>query len=167
MDDTRREFLKAGAKMAAVAAVPETLHGLSARVIGANDRVRVGIVGLRGRGENHITAFGALPNVEIAALCDIDDNVMSERLAQVRKMGFQPKTYVDIRKLLEDQSIDAVSIATPHHWHAVMAVWTMQAGKDEASLAQPLGRSTVDPRRGKVQPYSAARNPIAIESIND
>src|ERR1700733_10627992 len=62
MDDSRREFLKAGAKMAAVAAVPESLHGLSARVIGANDRVRVGIVGLRGRGENHITAYGKLPN---------------------------------------------------------------------------------------------------------
>src|ERR1700734_424903 len=112
MDDTRREFLKAGAKMAAVAAVPESLHGLSARVIGANDRVRVGIVGLRGRGENHITAYGKLPNVEIAALCDIDDSVMSQRLAQVKKMGFQPMPDVDIRKRLEDQSSGAVSIAT-------------------------------------------------------
>src|ERR1700685_4319470 len=130
MDDTRREFLKAGAKMAAVAAVPESLHGLSARVIGANDRVRVAIVGLRGRGENHITGYGALPNVEIAALCDIDDSVMSQRLAQVRKMGFQPKTYTDVRKLVDDKSIDAVSIATPHHWHALMAIWACQAGKD-------------------------------------
>jgi predicted dehydrogenase len=99
-------------------------------VAGANDRVRVGIVGLRGRGENHIRGFGALPNVEIAALCDIDDSVMSQRLAQVRKMGFQPKTYTDVRKLLDDKSIDAVSIATPNHWHALIAIWAMQAGKD-------------------------------------
>ena len=132
MDESRREFLKTSAVAAAVAAVPGPVRALGtpSRVMGANDRVRVAIVGLRGRGQNHITGYGALPNVEIAALCDIDDNVMSQRLAQVRKMGFQPKTYVDIRKLLDDKSIDAVSIATPHHWHAVMAIWSMQAGKD-------------------------------------
>jgi predicted dehydrogenase len=132
MDDSRREFLKTGAAAAAVAAIPGRLRAWDGqgRVAGANDRVRVAIVGLRGRGENHIRGYGALPNVEIVALCDIDDNVMSERLAQVRKMGFQPKTYVDIRKMLEDKSIDAVSIATPHHWHAIMAIWAMQAGKD-------------------------------------
>ena len=118
--------------VAAGAAMSGSLYalGLQGRVLGANDRVRVGIIGLRGRGENHIRGYGALPNVEIAALCDIDDSVMTERLAQVRKMGFQPKTYTDIRKLLDDKSIDAVSIATPHHWHALMAIWAMQAGKD-------------------------------------
>jgi predicted dehydrogenase len=71
-----------------------------------------------------------LPNVEIAALCDIDDNVMRQRLPEVQKMGFQPKTYTDIRRLLDDRSIDVVSIATPHHWHALMAIWACQAGKD-------------------------------------
>jgi predicted dehydrogenase len=132
MEDSRREFLKTGVKAAALVAIPQSLNALGGeqRVLGANDRVRVGIVGLRGRGENHIRGYGALPNVEIAALCDIDDSVMSQRLAQVRKMGFQPKTYTDIRKMLEDKSIDAVSIATPHHWHAIMAIWAMQAGKD-------------------------------------
>jgi predicted dehydrogenase len=104
--------------------------GLGHGAMGANDRVRVGIVGLRGRGESHIRGFGSLPNAEIAALCDIDDNVMSERLAQVRKMGFKPDTYFDVRKLLDDKSIDAISIATPHQWHALIAIWAMQAGKD-------------------------------------
>jgi predicted dehydrogenase len=132
MNENRRDFLKTGSMAAAVAAVPGRLHafGVDGRILGANDRVRVGIVGLRGRGENHIRGYGALPNVEIAALCDIDDNVMIQRVAQVQKMGFQPKTYTDIRKLLDDKSIDAVSIATPHHWHALMAIWAMQAGKD-------------------------------------
>jgi predicted dehydrogenase len=175
MDDTRRDFLKAGAKMAAVAAVPESLHGLSARVIGANDRVRVGIVGLRGRGENHITAYGRLPNVEIAALCDIDDSVMSKRLAQVQKMGFQPKTYVDIRKMLDDQSIDAVSIATPHHWHAVMAIWAMQAGKD-VYVEKPLSHNlwegkqlirAVDKYNKILQHGTQSRsNPAMIEAMD-
>jgi predicted dehydrogenase len=132
INDGRREFLKTGAMAAAATAVPEVLHALGAPrgATGANDRVRVGIVGLRGRGETHIQSYGALPNVEIAALCDIDDNVMSQRLAQVQKMGFQPKTYVDVREMLDNKSIDAVSIATPHHWHALIAIWAMQAGKD-------------------------------------
>jgi len=132
MNDSRREFLKTGVKAATVAAISEQLNALGTKrgVAGANDRVRVAIVGLRGRGEDHVRGYGALPNVEIAALCDIDDSVMSERLDQVRKMGHQPKTYKDVRKLLEDKSIDAVSIATPHHWHALMAIWAMQAGKD-------------------------------------
>jgi predicted dehydrogenase len=132
MDNSRRDFLKNGSMAATAAAVPGTLRamGLGHGVVGANDRVRVGIVGLRGRGESHIKGYGALPNVEIAALCDIDDDVLSGRLAQVRKMGFQPSTYADVRKLLDDKSIDAISIATPHHWHALIAIWAMQAGKD-------------------------------------
>ena len=99
MDESRREFLKTGAKVVAVATAAERLRTWSTpgNVLGANDRVRVAIVGLRGRGENHIQGYGALPNVEIAALCDVDDNVMRERLPQVQKLGFQPKTYTDVR----------------------------------------------------------------------
>jgi predicted dehydrogenase len=132
MNDGRREFVKRGAIIAASTAVPRTLRALGAPrgEDGASDRVRMGIVGLRGRGQNHIQGYGSLPNVEIAALCDIDDNVMSQRLAEVQKMGFKPETYTDVRKMLDNKSIDAVSIATPHHWHALIGIWAMQAGKD-------------------------------------
>ena len=132
MDESRRDFLKTGAKSIAVAAAGSSLRawGDQRKILGANNRVRVAIVGLRGRGEDHIQSYGTLPNVEIAALCDIDDNVMSERLAGLQKLGCQPKAYKDIRKVLDDKSIDAVSIATPHHWHALMAIWACQAGKD-------------------------------------
>ena len=132
MGESRRDFLKAGTKAVVAVTAAGRLRAWDAppTVLGANERVRVAIVGLRGRGEDHIRGYGALPNVEIAALCDIDDNVMRERLAAVQKMGFQPKTYTDIRKLLDDKSIDAVSIATPNHWHTLMAIWACQAGKD-------------------------------------
>src|ERR1700734_1966276 len=132
MDESRGDFLKAGTKAVAVVAAADRLRAWNTprTVLGANERVRVAIVGLRGRGEDHIRGYGALSNVEIAALCDIDDNVMQKRLAAVQKMGFQPKTYTDIRKLLDDKSIDAVSIATPNHWHTIMAIWACQAGKD-------------------------------------
>lgn len=132
MDESRREFLKTSAKAAATIAAVQPLRalGAQAKVLGANDRVRVAIVGLRGRGLSHIHAYGAMPNAEIAALCDIDDSVMRERLQDAEKMGAHPKTYVDVRKVLEDKSIDAVSIATPNHWHSLIGIWACQAGKD-------------------------------------
>ncbi len=101
------------------------------RVFGANDRVRVALCGVRGRGRDHLRNYSKIKNVEIAAVCDIDENVLRERLAQMEKMGLpKPATYTDIRKLLENKSIDAVSIATPNHWHSLMAIWACQAGKD-------------------------------------
>ena len=131
MEDTRREFLKSGAKAAAVLAAAEPFRAWGQQgVLGANDRVRVAICGLRGRGANHIDGYARLKNAEIAALCDIDGQVLRQRTAEVEKLGFRPKTYTDIRKLLDDKSIDAVSIATPNHWHSLMAIWACQAGKD-------------------------------------
>ena len=131
MDESRREFMKMGAKAAATIAAAQPLSSLAqANVIGANNRVRVAIIGLRGRGQEHIRTYGALPNVEIAALCDVDDNVMRERLPEAQKLGSHPKTYRDVREVLDDKSIDAISIATPHHWHSLIAIWACQAGKD-------------------------------------
>ena len=101
------------------------------RVLGANDRVRVALCGVRGRGMDHLRQYSKLTNVEIAAVCDIDDSVAAKCLATMERMNLpKPKTYVNVRKLLEDKSIDAVSIATPNHWHALIAIWACQAGKD-------------------------------------
>lgn len=72
-----------------------------------------------------------MPNVAIAALCDVDENVLNKRLKQVEDSGKKrPDAYTDVRKLLEDKSIDAISIATPNHWHALIGIWGCQAGKD-------------------------------------
>ena len=97
------------------------------RVFGANDRVRVAICGLRGRGKDHMDGFSRVPDVEIAALCDIDQEVLEKRRSDV---AAGTRTFTDVRRLLEDRSIDAISIATPNHWHALMAIWACQAGKD-------------------------------------
>src|SRR3984893_8698163 len=132
MNESRREFLKTGAKAVGAVAATQRLRAWDARPTppSGNDRVRVAICGLRGRGVSHIDAYAALKNAEIVALCDIDGEVLRKRLAEVEKLGARPKTYTDIRKLLEDKSIDAVSIATPNHWHSLMAIWACQAGKD-------------------------------------
>ncbi|MEO7145545.1 MAG: Gfo/Idh/MocA family oxidoreductase [Bryobacteraceae bacterium] len=96
-----------------------------------SDTVRVACVGVRGRGKNHIDAYTKLPNVELVALCDIDESVLNQRLKDVEDKGKKrPAAYTDLRKLLEDKSIDAISIATPNHNHTLQTIWGCQAGKD-------------------------------------
>jgi predicted dehydrogenase len=129
---TRREFLKSGAeKTAGLALGGAAFAARPGRVLGANDRIRLAVCGVRGRGWDHIEGFSALPNVEVAALCEIDHGVLEKRLGDMQAKGLpQPATFVDIRKLLDDHSIDAISIATPNHWHSLMGVWACEAGKD-------------------------------------
>jgi predicted dehydrogenase len=96
-----------------------------------NDTVRVACVGVRGQGQSHMHAYAKMHNVELAALCDVDENVLEQRLKDAEELtGKRPAAFVDLRKLLEDKSIDAISIATPNHWHALQAIWGCQAGKD-------------------------------------
>jgi predicted dehydrogenase len=124
----RRHFLKASAAMAAGSTL---VHATTPN--GANERVRVAVVGLHGRGQEHIQGFYKLRsiNVEVAALCDVDEGVLKNRLSQFEKVsGKRPIGFTDMRKLLEDKSVDVVSFATPNHWHALGTVWACQAGKD-------------------------------------
>jgi predicted dehydrogenase len=96
-----------------------------------NNTVRVAVVGFNGRGRAHISAYLKIPNVEIAALCDVDGSVMENGCRMIEKAGKKrPATYSDFRKLLEDKTIDAVSLATPNFHHAWQTIWAVQAGKD-------------------------------------
>ncbi len=125
----RREFLTAGTGLTAFSAITLITH--PERVFGANERVRVAVLGLRGQGFEHVREYSKLPNAEVAAVCDVDESVLNRRLAEIEKMGLpKPKTFVDCRKVMDDKSIDAVSIATPNHWHSLQAIWACQAGKD-------------------------------------
>ena len=118
----RRHFLVTSAAGAALR--PGALPG-------ANDTIRVACVGIRGRGNSHIQAFSKMPGTEVAALCDIDESVLANRVAQLEAAGKKkPATYTDFRKLLEDKSIDAITIATPNHQHTLQTIWACQAGKD-------------------------------------
>src|SRR5215470_10337476 len=109
---SRREFLKrTGRTSAGLAALSgPSFAARPERVSGANDRVRLAIVGLHGRGMDHVHGFSAIPAVEIAAVCDVDENVLRDRLAHMARMNLKPASFVDIRKLLDDHSIDAISI---------------------------------------------------------
>jgi predicted dehydrogenase len=139
----RREFLRTtarrGAGIAALGGITFLAH--PERVFGASDRVRVAVVGLHGQGWAHVEEYCHMKDVELAAFCDVDENVLDKRLGEAEKMGIKtPARFVDLRKLLEDKSIDAISIATPNHWHSLQAIWGCQAGKD-VYVEKPLSHN--------------------------
>jgi len=129
---TRREFVKSSAAVAGMAAF--AAPAVSMNVRGANERIRVAMVGLGGRMRSHIgslTAISSPENVEIAAICDCDQSKLDAAVKTYPDLaGLKLKTYTDQRKLFEDKAIDAVSFGTQDHWHALQTIWACQAGKD-------------------------------------
>ncbi len=116
---TRRFFL--GAATAAAAS----------RVWGANDKINVAIVGLGGRGTSHLNIYSKLADARVAGLCDVDQASRERAQATLMKnTSEKAKEFEDMRQAFADPGIDAVSIATPNHWHALATVWAMKAGKD-------------------------------------
>ncbi|MFB3828754.1 MAG: Gfo/Idh/MocA family protein, partial [Bryobacteraceae bacterium] len=105
-----------------------TLAASASRVVGANDRIRVGLIGLGGRGGAHLRAYSGISDCQITALCDI--NQAARERAQARLKDAKAKEYVDMRDMFAGKEVDAVSIATPNHWHALATIWACQAGKD-------------------------------------
>src|SRR5437764_12112320 len=101
------------------------------RILGANDKINVAVIGVGGRGNDHIKEYAALPGARIAAVCDIDQAALEVATTRVKTLtGEQPKAYGDMRELFADKGVDAVSITTPNHWHARATIWACQAGKD-------------------------------------
>jgi predicted dehydrogenase len=124
---TRRSFLKQSALGAGVL-------GLSARswaaIPGANEDIRMAVVGFNNRGKEHMDAWTTAPGVRLTALCDADKKVLDAGVSRLDSKGVKVEAYQDIRKLLQSKNVDAISIATPNHWHALASIWGMQAGKD-------------------------------------
>ncbi len=128
----RREFLKRAA-VTGFAAATFTISGTksSGKVLGANDTIRIAVAGINGRGQEHLHQFASMKNVQVAYLVDPDSRLFASRSAAVEKRGGNtPRCVQDLRKVLEDKNLDAVSIASPNHWHSLLAIWSCQAGKD-------------------------------------
>src|SRR5215217_1437904 len=124
----RREFIKQGGAAAfSLAFLPAM-----AKKVAPSDRLRIAHIGLGGMGNNHMKWFAALPEVEIVALCDVDELHLGETKEKLLTMqpNAKPDLYGDFRKILERKDIDAITVATPDHWHAQIATLAFQAGKD-------------------------------------
>lgn len=108
--------------------------------IGANDTLVIGAIGINGMGWSDTKALLNIPGVKLAAICDVDQNVLEKREAEMKAQGVRVKTFTDYRKLLEEKEIDAVVIGSPDHWHALMMIHACQAGK-HVYVEKPIGNS--------------------------
>ena len=129
---TRRGFIESASKTT-VAGAALTLGLTSARTTRAsvNDTIRAAVIGVKGRGMGHVHGLDALEGVETVAMCDVDEGILGQRADEFeKKTGRKIARFVDLRKLLDDKSIDVIGIATPNHWHSLAGIWACQAGKD-------------------------------------
>ena len=142
MNQTRRDFIGKSAVIAAGIGITSAFPLYAGRrITGANDRIVAGVIGINGMGMADLTAFLKQPGTECAAICDIDDNVLNTRAADIEKLqGKKPVLYKDFRKMLERPDIDVVIIATPDHWHCLAYINALQAGKS-VYCEKPLANS--------------------------
>jgi len=145
MGINRRKFIVRGAE--AGATLGFTILGRSASGASLNGTVRVAVIGVNGRGKDHLAGFAAQKGVQVAGICDVDENVLNRRLQEFEtKYGARPKGYGDMRKVFDDKEIDAVSFATPNHWHSLGSIWACQAGKD-VYVEKPLSHNVWEGRK--------------------
>jgi len=148
---TRRQFFEesmiaTAAAVAAGANVPRA-QGQETKRASANDTIRHAVIGSRTRGRVHAADFGRQRGVEIAYVCDPDRQLADELAASVEKAhGRRPKVVQDLRVIFDDKSVDTVSIAAPNHWHALAAIWAMQAGK-HVYVEKPVSHNVSEGRR--------------------
>ena len=147
----RRRFLEDSLLVTAAAVMANTGSRLLAeeekQSSSPNSRLNVAVVGVNGRGGSHIAAFAGRKDTVISYICDIDSSIGAQRVQEVAKRQDQaPKLEPDLRRVLEDKSVDIVSIATPNHWHSLGAIWAIQAGK-HVYVEKPVSHNVSEGRR--------------------
>ncbi len=144
---SRRQFIKSSS-VAAGASLILCGTKASGQVTGANDRFRIAVAGLNGRGRSHLSGFFEQENVEIAYVIDPDERVLGRAVQAVNDRAegrYETKGLTDVREALEDKDLDALSIATPNHWHSLMTIWGAQAGK-HVFVEKPMSHDVVEGR---------------------
>jgi predicted dehydrogenase len=149
---SRRKFLSNGSVLLAGAGLTSLmpLESLAQirKFVSPNDRINVGLIGCKGMGFSDLTSMLKMSEITVSALCDVDQSVLRQRLADLEKAGIKqkPKTYSDYRKLLEDKNVDVVIVGTPDHWHCLQLINSLEAGKDvycEKPVANSLEEANV------------------------
>ena len=175
-DISRREFGgRLGAVAAGVLAGAELLTPakvgaaplVSNRVLGANERLVLAVIGIRGQGDSLKRGFARLKGVEIKTLCDVDENLAAERINDKRLADvptFKPGFVQDLRRVMDDKDVDAVVIATPNHWHALATIWALQAGK-HVYVEKPSSHTVVEGRR-MVEAAEKYRKIVQVGTMN-
>ena len=147
----RRNFVKSAIAASAL---------INQRSVGASDKVNLAVIGVRSRGKSLATGFAALPDVNIAYLCDVDERTLAATAAAVeQRAGKRPQLIGDLRRALDDKAIDAVVIATPDHWHAPATILACDAGKD-VYVEKPCSHNL---REGRLMVEAARRNKRIVQ----
>jgi predicted dehydrogenase len=138
----RKKFIKQSALFTGASLIlPEfSAFQKGASILGSNDTINIGTIGLNSMGWWNTLSFLKIPNVNLLGICDVDQTVLEKRKAEMDAKGVKVKTYSDYRKLLEEKDIDAVIIGTPDHWHALMMIHASEAGK-HVYCEKPIGNS--------------------------
>ncbi|MBI4559637.1 MAG: Gfo/Idh/MocA family oxidoreductase [Candidatus Hydrogenedentes bacterium] len=143
---SRRDFVK---KTSCAVAAAGTLWSSTRRAsaaVGANSKVRIGLVGCGGMGRGDLATFFLNPEVDCPVICDVDDAQLAKTAELVEgKRGTRPDTVKDFRRLIDRKDVDMVLVATPDHWHALPTVYACEAGKD-VYVEKPLGKSIAEGR---------------------
>ena len=167
-DSNRRDFLKSAAASGVAATFVLSGTRASGRVLGANDRIRITVAGINGRGQAHMQAYSDIENVKVAYLADFDIRLFASRIAALKeRAGNSPKCVRDLHEALDDKNLDDVSIAAPNHWHSLLGIWACQAGKDvyvEKPSSHNISRaaSWSRPRESTTASFSTARRTALI-----
>lgn len=135
----RKEFIKQTTVLTAGGILMPSF-GWNSTILGSNDRIRFGAIGVNGMGWSDTKSLLKIPNVELVAICDVDQSVIDKRMAELGDAGKKVKIFTDYRELLDQKNIDAVVIGTPDHWHALMMIHASQAGK-HVYCEKPIGNS--------------------------
>ena len=153
---SRREFSKGSALLAAAAATAplDAITDAPAQAQapgGANERINIAVLGVNGRGRDHIAGLTGLAgrfNCRITHICDPDSRLFQATITNIqdRQGGAAPVAVQDLRRIFENRDIHAVTIATPNHWHSLAAIWAMQAGKD-VYVEKPVSHNVSEGRR--------------------
>src|SRR4051794_5449008 len=127
----RRRFLTGTAGAVASSVTGLTILSRSASATAADERVNLAVMGIRGRGRGLAMGFAGMEAARVVCLCDVDSHLLPPLAREIadRQQGSEPRVEKDVRRVLEDRSIDALVIATPDHWHAPATIWACQAGK--------------------------------------
>jgi len=144
MKSNRRTFIKTASVVAAASVIHFETFAIGKSGVAPSDRVRVALIGGNSMGWNNLASFLKNKEVECVAISDVDRNVLNRRTDDIVKLGFQkPRLYVDYRKMLESKDIDVVIIGTPDHWHCLMLVDSLEAGK-HVYVEKPIGKSIAE-----------------------
>jgi predicted dehydrogenase len=150
----RRDFLRGSTGLAALLSTglsscdsQEAAQAQDTSRGSANERLSVAVIGVKGRGQAHVAGFAGRNNCVVTHVCDVDSGVVAQasRSAQQRQRS-EPRYVQDLRRIMDDPTINIVSIATPNHWHALAAIWAMQAGKD-VYVEKPVSHNVSEGRR--------------------